>query len=266
MRTVLLVALGVALVLSGLASTAAAQTGSQATLVITIAGGVHTGHSLYEIPKQPVLIAPGTHDTLRLVRSIGSGLMLGFSGTYFPSGLVGLHGEISFIDLPLANSCDSLYQASGDPRNMEVCGNIDNSTVSSSVFGFMGGVTLRTAPRGQVSPYLRGSLGITVTSGSTVAMEGAFVQGGQVFVQPIILDDDPQGIALATSLAAGITAPVGTGYQLRLELRDDYFPLERATGAADALGNAPKESRYYHHFSLLIGFDVVLEQKRGRRY
>ena len=263
MRTVLLVALGAAL-----AGSAAAQTGSQATLILTVAGGVHTGHELYEIAKQPVPIA-GSTDTLRLVRSVSPGLMLGFAGTYFPSGLVGLHGEITFMDLPLANSCDSVFQATSNPLNMEVCGNLNNSSVSTSVFGFMAGVTLRAASRGQTSPYVRGNLGVTVTSASTVAMEGYYVQGGNAVPYPLIVDNDPRLISLAGSLAAGITAPVGTGYQLRLEIRDDYFPLERANGPADFSGAepvAPKEARYYHHFSLLIGFDVVLEQKRGRRY
>lgn len=255
---------------------AAAQTGPQTTLVITVSGGVHSGHALWEIARQPmaVLSAPASFDTLRVVRSVGSGFILGFSGTYFPSGLVGFHGEITFVDLPLGNSCDSIYAATApppdpnnDPRNFEVCGNLDGSSVSTSVFGFMGGVTLRPTARGFLIPYLRGSLGATVTSASSVAMEGYFVQGGQIYVQPIVVDDDPRLISLGATVAAGLTAPVGSGYQLRLEVRDDYFTLERATGpASTTTGVAPKEARYYHHWSLLIGFDVVLERKRPRRY
>ena len=276
MRSLLGVVLCAPVLLGLPAVRGAAQEGPQTTLVITVAGGVHSGHGLYEINRQPmpVLSAPSSFDTLRVVRSVGSGLILGFSGTYFPSGLVGFHGELTFVDLPLESSCDSIYAATApppdpnnDPRNFEICGNLDGSSVSSSVFGFMAGVTLRTAARGFLVPYLRGSLGASVTSASSVSMEGYFVQGGQIVVQPIVVDDDPKLISLGATVAAGLTGAVGSGYQLRLEVRDDYFSLERATGAANTTtGVAPKETRYYHHWSLLIGFDVVLERKRGRRY
>jgi hypothetical protein len=38
------------------------------------------------------------------------------------------------------------------------------------------------------------------------------------------------------------------------------------TGPANDLAIAPTASKYYHHFALVMGLDIVLERKRGRRY
>jgi hypothetical protein len=51
-----------------------------------------------------------------------------------------------------------------------------------------------------------------------------------------------------------------------MELQDALVPLERLIGPANDFGQAPHESKVYHHIALTIGLDVVLEHKRGRRY
>jgi hypothetical protein len=82
----------------------------------------------------------------------------------------------------------------------------------------------------------------------------------------IIEDESPMSGSPAVLLAAGLTQAIGSGYQLRLEVRDDFFALERVTGPANALGQVTTDTGWYHHISLTIGFDIVFDRKRARRY
>jgi len=59
---------------------------------------------------------------------------------------------------------------------------------------------------------------------------------------------------------------LGRAYQFRFEARDAVARFEQVTGAADALLLPPTGTRFFHHFVFTMGLDVVLEQKRGRRY
>ena len=67
--------------------------------------------------------------------------------------------------------------------------------------------------------------------------------------------------------ALGVTAPIGPGYQLRIEARDVYASFRVVTGPATRQGlGATAGTKPFHHVALTIGLDIVLEQKRGRRY
>ncbi len=50
------------------------------------------------------------------------------------------------------------------------------------------------------------------------------------------------------------------------EVQDAMIPLEQLTGPANDLARAPTSTKVFHRLSLRFGLDVVLEQKRGRRY
>jgi len=128
------------------------------------------------------------------------------------------------------------------------------------------GVTLRAAPRGGTSPYVRAGLGYAIYGSGTVDMVGNYVVGGQIFSRQIIADDTPKPGSVTVQLGAGITQPFASGYQLRLEVRDDIMALERAAGPANSLGQLTTDVGWYHHWGLTIGLDIVLERKRGRRY
>jgi hypothetical protein len=256
-------------------SSAAAQTGSEANLLLTIFGGTVTGHDLWTIDKQPFSVpdASGRSDTLRLSRTINSSLVLGAAATYFPSPHVGVHAELSYMGLPVDSDCTPLFLNSDVDgggtnlrRNEQLCDYISAQSPSGGAITIFGGVTLRAASRRSVSPYVRGNLGIAVLSGSTIDMAGAYVVGGSVSVREVITDPKPRRSSLMLGAAAGFTAPLGTGYQIRLEARDLVTSLDRVTGPANGLGIAPRASRLYHHFALTLGLDVVLENKRGRRY
>lgn len=270
MRSPLLPGLA-ALAAALLTARAAAQEGPQPRLVLSIGGGAHTGHELWTIPAQPVEIPPNTnvYDSLRLARSIGSGLLITFAATYFPSGHVGFYGDVTFMDMGMENSCSPVvpYKPDldpGDGTNEQLCNNFNASVSGNSALLVGLGVALRPSPRGSMSPYLRAGLGYARLAHGTVAAEAPNTPTSPP-VQ-IIADADPKAGSPAFLLAAGLTQAIGSGYQLRLEVRDDFFALERVTGPANALGQVTTDTGWYHHISLTIGFDIVFDRKRARRY
>lgn len=252
---------------------AAAQTGSESNLVLTILGGAVTGHALWAVDKQPLCVGAascsGQYDTLRLTRSVGSSIVLGVSGTYFPSPHVGLHFEISYMGLPMDSGCTLQPPAVTDAenKNQQICDDIQSQAASGGAIAMYGGVTLRGAPRRSFSPYVRGNIGFVNQSRSSVEVVGGFVDGsGAFFDRQVIADPEPHRNSVLFGVAAGFTSPLGPGYQFRLEVRDLVTALNRLTGPANSLGVGPTATKNYHHFELTIGFDVVLERKRGRRY
>lgn len=253
---------------------AAAQTGSESNLVLTIFGGTVTGHSLWTVGKQPLtVLGTSQYDTLDLSRSISSSIVLGAAATYYVSPHVGVHLEMSYLGLPLESGCSAVFlhpDSSGGTdvrRNGQLCDDIQAQPSDGGAITIFGGVTLRAAPRRTVSPYVRANVGIVNLSRSTVDMAGAFADAaGNIFVRQVLVDPNPRRTTFTYGAAAGITSPLGPGYQFRLEMRDVIATLDRLTGPANALGVGPKASKAYHHFSLTLGLDVVLERKRGRRY
>ena len=249
------------------------QTPGQPNLVLTIVGGVVTGHALWVIDKQPFCLltssgaCSGNYDTLRLSRSIGSSLALGAAATYFPWPHVGLHAEISYLGLPIDDGCVGLfYYPDPDNKHKQICDNLSGQAGAGGAISVFAGVTLRAATRRAFSPYVRGSVGMVNLSRSTVEVVGDYVDGAGAQARQVIRDQTPRHLAPMFGAAAGFTSPLGPGYQFRLEVRDVVTSLERVTGPADGLTIAPVSARYYHHVALILGLDVVLERKRGRRY
>jgi len=274
MRSFSLVTLALTCALS---APATAQTGSEANLVLTIFGGTVTGHSFWRVGKQPLAVlgtSPPKFDTLDLSRTVTSSLVLGAAATYFVSPHLGLHLEVSYLGLPIETTCTAVYlhpDSSGGfqdlRRNGQVCDDINAQPANGGAVTVFGGVTLRAAPRRALSPYVRGNIGLVTLGHSTIEMAGAFADGsGNVFVRQVLADPKARRTSLMYGAAAGFTSPLGTGYQFRLEVRDVITSLDRLVGPANALGIGPVAAKTYHHIALTLGFDVVLEQKRGRRY
>jgi len=267
MRALPVVLMSLAL-LPGLPRRAAGQQGPQANLLLSFFGGVTTGHELWSVARQPVLsLGPPVYDTMALSRATTSGFIAGLSATYFGSGLLGFHGELTYAEHPFDDGCIMLSPAPA-PDNDELCQSIQAGTHGGGVVSLMAGVTLRAATRGWIVPYLRGSVGVAAYSSSTVEVAGFFndTASGNVRERVIIVDNDASRASPSAIVAAGLTAAIGTGYQLRLEVRDLIAGETVLTGSADGLGMAPTETRVSHHLGLSIGLDIVLERKRGRRY
>ena len=255
-------------------SVAATQTNPQSTIVLTISGGVVTGHSLWTVDKQQVCVltgggaCTGTYDTLRIARSISSSLILGASGTYFPGPHLGFHAEISYLGLPIDDTCTPVLLNPDPPNNRgeQMCDNLTATKGTGGAISMFVGATVRAASRKSISPYARFNIGIVNLSTSTTEVVGAYADATGIQERQIIEDINGRGTSFMLGAALGITTPVGQGYQFRLEVRDIVNSLTRVTGPANDLAIAPTDSRYYHHFGLVMGLDIVLERKRGRRY
>jgi hypothetical protein len=253
------------------AAPAAGQTRPEPQLLLTIVGGVSSGSNLWEINRQPFArrLDAATVDTLRLTRSLQSALVLGASATIFPKPNLGLSGEILYLGYDLNDVCTAVFI---DPalvnagENEQICADISRTGSSAVALGFSGGLLYRFASRSFASPYVRLQGGITVRSSSTVEMQGRFLLGNSSQVRLVI--DDPRGGSLSpTALGGlGIMIPFARGYQARLEVRDQLLLVRRATGPADNLLVPPTGTKLVHSAGLLIQLDVVLEQRRGRRY
>lgn len=119
-----------------------------------------------------------------------------------------------------------------------------------------------------MSPYLRVQAGVAALSGNLVSMVGSFIDGGSRLERIVVNDPSSSRLGPSVGAAAGLMIPAGAGNQLRFELRDQILFPRRVTGpAADVnRATAPTGSFALHNAALTVAFDVVLEQKRGRRY
>lgn len=258
--------------LSLAAPAAAAQTGSQPSLVLTIFAGAATGNSLWSIPRQPFCVLAGTScssliDTLRLTRDVGSSLLAGAGATYYQSPHLGFTLEVFYLGVPLDDGCTGLFfNADAERRNEQLCDYISGSAPSSSSIAFFGGVVLRAAPTRAISPYVRFGAGLLSYSTGTVEMAGIYVSGNAIESRAVIIDEKPKKGAITGQAAAGFTFRLSPGYQFRFELRDVLSPMEHVTSAADNLGRVSTVTRAHHRVALTLGLDIILEKKRGRRY
>jgi hypothetical protein len=257
---------------AGLPSGAAAQARPEPQLLLTIFGGAASGPTLVTGLRQPLplLEDPFSIDTLGLGRRLSPGITLGASATYFPHPNFGVTGEIGFLGFGRDDTCDLVYVDPSDARagfNEQICDNIAAEGGSASTVAFELGGLLRFAPRGALKPYLRAQGGFTTRGSSTVEVVGRFLDANLISQATLIIGDpDPSSFEPTASFAAGVMVPFATGYQARLELRDRLLLVDRVTGPANALAEAPTEKKMFHSVALVFMLDIVLEQRRGRRY
>ena len=236
--------------------------GSQPSLMFGVAGTFTSSTNLWSVPNQPLQLGGPPPDTLALTRVVNGGLGLMFYGMYFPKKSFGLSGEIFFLGSNYEDDCRIVVTS--DPDVTSACASIDGKSRSTStVLATVGGV-FRLSPRGAISPYLRAAGGLAIINRSSIAMSGQ-TANGVVVIYP---DDDSRAVSPAAVLGLGFTA--GTkrgGYQVRLEVRDNIIGYDAVTGPSDRAGQRPPTgASYKHFFTFLIGFEVVLEKSRGRRY
>jgi len=261
----------VGLVSLSLAASLAAQTRGTPNLVLTMYAGAGNGHALWDIGRQTLVYSDPnggltTRDTVRLGRRVNSSIVLGASMGLFSSARWGFSLDLAYRGFSFDDECVPIYlqaDATGG-TNQRLCDNITASANGGSVFAVTAGTVLRMASSRAVSPYLRGAVSVAHTTISTIAMAEPDAVGGEA--RYVIVDDKPRRISVNPVLAGGLTTSLGPGYQLRIEVRDELAFIERLDGPANALGVGPMSVSGFQHFSLIIGLDVVLEQKRVRRY
>jgi hypothetical protein len=267
----MLVALGLCLVM--MTRSGAAQTPSEPRLMFSIFGGVSIPGSLFRIPVQPFSVPCETGacvpfiDTLALSRTMASAATAGLNGTLYGSSHFGLTAEIVYIGFGVDDTCDLLFEHPDfEQRNRQLCEDISQKTATKSTVGITFGGAARLSPQHPVSPYIRLQGGIGIRSSSIVEMSGRYQSGGQLRDRPVILDDRTTSVHPMFVGALGVMFSLGSGYQLRAELRDNLMLLERPTGPANELARVNKESFWSHVPAIVFGFDIVLQKKRGRRY
>jgi hypothetical protein len=240
----------------------AQATADQAKLVFTV-GVAYTGSTdLWSVENQPVFRQDVGSDSINIDREAGGSIGVLFGGIYFPKDNLGIAGEAFFVGIGVQDQC-TVSTALPDERTVSVCADIDGKEKSSSAVLLSVGPVFRAWSHNRISPYLRLQVGALFSNLSTIRTEGVYQ--GNLFV--IYDDESSTRITPGFVLGAGVTAAVGKGYQLRMEVRDNYVGLSTVAGPTTAGDLHPEVDTEYHHlWSVLIGFDVVLEKKRGRRY
>ena len=241
-------------------------TGDQARLVFTVSAGAVGGSRLWSSSPQAVqFINPA--DTFALARRIRSTLAVGFGGAYFPGENVGFTLEGFLIGLGFEDSCRHLF-SSGAVAIAEVCQSIQGKKKAATSVILSGGTILRLNSRKLFSPYGRVNAGLVLSNQSSLRTAGQFVNGaGQIEDLFVYSDDRNSRVDPSLALGVGFTAAIAKGYNLRWEVRDNLTGVQSVTGTLPIAGFVPPHERVFKHlFSMTVGFDVVLERRRGRRY
>jgi hypothetical protein len=243
----------------------AQRTGDQARLIFTVSLGAVGGKNLWGVGAQPVQVGL-TPDTLAVGRRIRSTLNVGFSGTYFPGELLGLAIEGYLIGLGYEDSCRQVF-ASGSTEVAAACTSIQGDNKAATSVVLSAGPVIRFNSRKLFSPYGRMNLGLLFSNQSSLRTAGQFPSPNGPVELPVYSDNHESRVGPALALAGGFTAAVARGYQLRWEVRDNIVGVQRVSAATPQAGVIPPhELEYKHLVSLIIGFDVVLERRRGKRY
>jgi hypothetical protein len=243
----------------------AQRTGDQSRLIFTVSAGAVVGRHLWSVSAQPVqFISPA--DTFALGRRIRSTLAVGFGGSYFPGEHLGLGIEGFLIGLGFEDACRLAF-SSGSGEAATACQSIQGSTKSATAVTLSVGPIYRLKSRSLLSPYARANLGLVFSNQSSLRTIGQFPSSLGITDLVVYDDDHDTRVAPSLALGAGFTANLGKGYQLRWEVRDNIVGVQRVTGSTTQSGVIPPhELEYKHLLSLTVGFDVVLERRRGRRY
>ncbi|MEO8090694.1 MAG: hypothetical protein ABI703_10390 [Gemmatimonadales bacterium] len=263
----LLVFLAALTAIGALPSVVFAQaTKDQSSLVFTISGGWVGGSKLWSSSPQPIqFLSPA--DTFAVDRRIRSTLAVGFGGVYFPGENVGVTVEGFLIGLGFEDFCRHLF-SSGAAATAQVCESIQGKKKAATTVILSAGPMFRLNSRKLFSPYGRINLGLVLSQQSSLRTSGQFVNDlGQIEDLFVYSDDHNSRVDPSVALGLGFTAAVARGYNLRWELRDNITGVQSVTGTIPIAGFVPPHERVFKHlFSMTVGFDVVLERRRGRRY
>ena len=240
-------------------------TRDRARLVFTVSGGVVVGRHLWSIARQPVQFTTPA-DSFDLGRRIRTTIGIGFGGAYYPKEQIGIGVEGFLIGLGFEDSCRLAF-SSGSGDAATTCESIQGATKSATAVALSAGPILRTKSSGLISPYARANLGFVISNQSSLRTIGRFPTSIGTAERIVYDDDHDSRIAPSFALGLGFTAAVAKGYQLRWEIRDNIVGLQRVTAATPQSDLVPPhELTFKHLFSMTVGFDVVLERRRGRRY
>lgn len=247
-----------------------AQGADESRMSISLFGGVvQTSSELWSIGSQRVGLinfagAEISVDSFSVSRRVRSGFALGIHGTYYQSARLGYSFELSLFDPALSTDCEVVFDSvdPGDSNpNRSFCADIGQRKVSMGTVNITAAGLFRPFPTALASPYLKVIAGLSdIGTGSTE------VVGRYNGLDRILVFDQGAGFQPTVGFALGIVFPVASGYGVRFEARDQLYRVRILDGAANALAVAPASLSWTHNFAVLMGADIVLQKKRGRRY
>jgi hypothetical protein len=240
-------------------------TRDEARLLLGVSLGAATGGHLWTIGAQPVQFIVPT-DTFALTRRIRSNLVVGFGGIYFPNQNLGLAVEGFLIGLGLEDNCRQVF-SSGSANVAAVCRSLQGREKPASAVTLSVGPVLRFNSQKQFSPYVRANLGFTLSNQSALRTAGEFPTDSGPSTIVVYSDDRNSRLDPSLALGIGVTAALSKGSQLRWEIRDNIVGIQQVTGSIPIAGFVPPHRRVFKHLvSMSVGFDIILERRRGRRY
>jgi hypothetical protein len=260
-----IVGLLAALLLIGQAAVHAQATRDQSRLIVGVSAGWIGGVDLWSVPNQPIVSGPQQQDIFSLDRRVRSNLTFIGQGTFFPSDHIGISGEVSYLGLGTTDQC-LFVPSANDPFNQAACSIINGDDRSASAVSLTGGVVLRPLSRAEIQPYARLMVGVALMPRSTIPVTAVLGiredQVLQVYLEDGDKDARPTGVA-----AFGFSTAPRSGYQLRLEGRLTAVQLLTVTGPTATQNRVPPTSNVTKLLpSIVVGMDIVLEKRRGRRY
>jgi len=238
--------------------------------MLTLGLGMNSGGgTLWSVGNQP-FITNGETDTLAISRQFRRSLNVVFSGTYFPGPNLGFRGEAMLIGLGTRDAC-RIVAGGASRETSDLCGSLNRSERSATAASLSVGMVYRAWSRSVVHPYLAVHGGIVITQQSFLKTTGEVVPdtNNPTMVADLTLYDDADADKLHPylGLGGGIVAVIAPGYQIRFELRDNYVRIPAVRGPTIRQNLEPRRTTVGKHLlSFAVGFDVVLERKRGRRY
>jgi hypothetical protein len=245
----------------------AQATVDQARLMFTIGVGETTGGGTLWRVNQPFVASPGVTDTLAVGRHFRNSLDVVFSGTYFPGEHFGFNAEAQLLGLGTRDSC-TLIATQGAAITSDLCSSLNRRTRSATSAAVSVGVAYRVWSHQVIHPYVRANAGFVVTQQSFIKTTGQHsdsING----TADVPLFDDKTGASVQPylSFGGGVVAVLGHGYQVRFEVRDNWVRIPAITGPTSRQDLIPASAPVGKHLlSFTVGFDVVLERKRGKRY
>lgn len=247
--------------------TAGAQTNDEARLTLGVAAGYIGSRVLWDVPNQPILSQFGSQSVFHIHRETGTDISIGGHATFFPNPRLGLSAEFTYVGLGNNDHCD-LVSDGGDVELATACDALKGARGSASTTQVQGGLVFRPLTRSFLQPYFKGMVGVAFTPTSTLHTRSTF---GNIADTSLIItiynDDNWKPIRATWTAAIGVSTAPSSGYQLHLELRQAWIPLPVITGPTTGQGFIPPHKTVIKGFpSILVGFDIVLEKRRGRRY
>lgn len=251
---------------TGLAAPLRAQARSdQARLSFGVGLGYNGGTSLWTIRDQ-VIFGQFADDSAIVGRRVRPTIGVTFIGVYYPNDHWGITGEAHLLGLGYEDHC-VLTTNSGSPDTRSVCTNLNGKQTPGTAVATTVGGTYRPFPFTGMQPYIRANLGLVVSEQSSIDMGTIFKQDSNIVFYPMYIDDHHSSLSPTAALAVGATGFIGRGYQLRVEVKDNFVDMKQVVRPTNGPGFEPAWERHFHQvYTLSVALEVVLEKRRGRRY